>query len=91
MKSGANGNTDPLFVPHLFSEGLIGANEFSFYTTSENGTSFFDLGKPNQDIMRDANKHVWLACDPGWSKWVNTISGFKWDLGDVQIENDQFY
>ena len=89
MKSGANGNTDPLFVPHLYSQGLIAKNEFAFYTTGENGKSFFDLGAPNLSIMRDPSKLVWLACDPTWSKWVNSIKGFRWDLGP-DSENQLF-
>jgi hypothetical protein len=72
------GNLDSqtnLFVPHLYNQGVINENSFSFYLNYEADTSFIDFGAPDPTIVGDGTNVVWLdaAADEYW--WTNQITG----------------
>ena len=55
MWSGADGSTDGLLVPYLYSQGVISEPSFSFYMTLTDETSYIDFGTPNPAIIGDGS------------------------------------
>lgn len=83
MWSGGNGYTEGLLVPHLYDQGVISSNIFSFYLSSsdEDNDSFIDFGTPNPAVTTyGMDEVVWLDVIAGEPWWTNKITGIQWDI-----------
>ena len=83
MQSGADGNTDRLYVPYLFEQGLISEPTFSFYLTDLAETSYIDFGTPNTSVVKQRDENgdaeiVWLDIEDDDPWWTSELGGFYW-------------
>ena len=60
MWSGVNGSTEGLIVPHLYDQGIISRNMFSFFFSNDKNGSYIDLGAPNPAAMNSEDEIIWI-------------------------------
>jgi len=54
-----NGNiVGPLLIEHLFDEGHINADKFSFYFQYPGDDSWMDLGEPHESLKKEGTEYV---------------------------------
>lgn len=87
MYSGYESKVEPkLFVPQLYSQGIISEKTFSFYMTNLSGQSYIDFGTPDASIIGDGSSLFWLDKDQTSQWWSNEVRGMKWGSGDDLYE-----
>ena len=59
---GLQGSQDQseMYVPRLKKAGVISEAIYSFYMTGEGGQSYVDFGSPDESIVGDYSKVIWL-------------------------------
>jgi hypothetical protein len=58
-----------LLIPKLYKEGLISKPIFSFSLQGEDGDSFLDVGKIQDQAMNDTNDLVYLKATKNVLYW----------------------
>ena len=94
MWHGGQDPSETLFVPYLFSQGVISSNMFSFYLSTKGNESFIDFGTPNTSLMTHERDIVWLDIIPEIDQqpwWTNKINGIRWDekMGNKALALDE--